>query len=279
MYPESNSLHRTKNPGSFVGIFDTHAHLPMIDNRGIPIISKVTGLFASGMAGIIDIGTKSNDLSERLARFCSFDKIWFSAGIWPSKEAIENRFDVLEQLKTEIEKVPPGKLVAIGECGLDRHWNNAVSGVNPAHEAELFSLQLDLAERLNLPLIVHSRDAAEETISMLKNHPRVQSIIHCYSYGPKEAEHFLALGSYLSFSGTLTYKNAGNIREALRICPRDKLLFETDAPYLAPLPFRGKTAEPGMTSITYQAAAETLNTDLEVLKTHVLENAVRVFQL
>ncbi len=278
MYPESNSLHRTKI-SAFCGIFDTHAHLPMIDKRGIPIIPKVTELFASGMAGIIDIGTKPTDLAERFAKYSSFDKIWFSAGIWPSPEAIEHRFDASEQLKAEIEKVPSNKLAAIGECGLDRHWNNAASGINLTHEAELFSLQLDLAERLNLPLIVHSRDAADETISVLKNHPRVQSIIHCYSYGPKEAEHFLALGSYLSFSGTLTYKNAGNIREALRICPRDKLLFETDAPYLAPLPFRGKTAEPGMTSITYQAAAETLNTDLEVLKKHVLENAVRVFQL
>jgi TatD DNase family protein len=258
--------------------FDTHAHLSMIEKRGIAIKPKITELFASNFAGIIDIGTEADDLTERLASYSSFEKVWFSAGIWPSKEAIKNRAKAIETLKTQIDSAPQSKLIAIGECGLDRHWNNADSGVNLEHEAELFSLQLDLAEKLHLPIIIHSRDAPDETLSILKQHPNVQSIIHCFSYGAKEAAKFLDLGSYLSFSGTLTYKNAENIREALLICPKDKLLFETDSPYLAPLPFRGKIAEPGMTAITYQCAAEMLKIDINELKTHVLENSNRVFK-
>jgi TatD DNase family protein len=251
----------------------------MIEKRGIPIIPKITELFAEGFAGIIDIGTEADDLSKRLVAYSSFGNVWFSAGIWPSHEAIENRFDIIKQLKTEIDQAPSRKLVAIGECGLDRHWNNADSGVNLSHEEELFSLQLELAETLNLPIIIHSRDAAQETIAVLKHYPKVQSIIHCYSYGPKEAEQFLSLGCYLSFSGTLTYKNAENIREVLLLCPQDRLLFETDSPYLAPMPFRGKIAEPGMTAITYQFAAKKLGIDLEDLKIQVLKNIKRVFNL
>jgi TatD DNase family protein len=265
----------------FCGVFDTHAHLSMIEKRGIPIIPNITELFEAGFAGIIDIGTEADDLTERLVQYSSFDKVLFSAGIWPSKEAIENRYEAIEQLKTEIDKaiahVSPSKLVAIGECGLDRHWNTVESGVNLADEAELFSLQLELAENLHLPIVVHSREAPEDTIEVLKQFPRVQSIIHCYSYGAKEAEQFLALGSYLSFSGTLTYKNAKNIQEALLMCPRDKMLFETDAPYLAPLPFRGSIAEPGITAATYRFAAEKLGIELEDLKKHVLKNISRVF--
>jgi TatD DNase family protein len=271
---ESNTITKTLR---FSSVFDTHAHLSMIENRGVPIIPKITELFASGMAGIIDIGTEADDLAKRFAQYSSFEKIWFSAGIWPSQEAIENRFEVMKQLTLSLEKVSSDKLVAIGECGFDRHWNNAASGVNFADEAELFSLQLELAEKMNLPVIVHSRDAPDETISVLKQYPKVQSIIHCYSYGATEAEQFLALGAYLSFSGTLTYKNAKNIQEALLMCPRDKMLFETDSPYLAPIPFRGKIAEPRMTATTYQFAAEKLEIDLEDLKKQVLENINRVF--
>jgi TatD DNase family protein len=278
MSPESDTLAKTKT-SQLCGVFDTHAHLTMIEDRGIPIIPKITELFEQGFTGIIDIGTESDDLPKRLACYSSFDKVWFSAGIWPSHEAIENRYEALNQLKTHIEQAPPEKIIAIGECGLDRHWNNTDSNVNLRHEAELFSLQLELAETLHLPLIVHSREAPEETLAILKQFPRVQSIIHCYSYGAKEAEQFLELGAYLSFSGTLTYKNAENIREALLICPLDRLLFETDSPYLSPLPFRGKTAEPGMTDITYRFAAEKWGMDVTVLKNQVLENIKSVFNL
>lgn len=259
------------------GFFDTHAHLSMINKRNVPIIPKITELFASGFAGIIDIGTEPGDLPERIVSYGRFEKVWFSSGIWPSKEAIENRHEAVKQLKAGIDQAPRGKLVAIGECGLDRHWNNESSGVNPVQEAELFSLQLGLAETLNLPVIVHSREAPEETLAVLKHFPRVQSIIHCYSYGPGEAKQFLELGCYISFAGTLTYKNAGNLRETLLMCPRDRLLFETDSPYLAPHPFRGKTADPGMTAETCRFAADTLGMDLEVLKSQVLENIGQVF--
>ncbi len=269
---------KTKGFSIMTEIFDTHAHLSMIEERGIAVIPRITELFSLGMAGIIDIGTKADDLPERLVLYGSFDHIWFSAGIWPSKNAIEHRYEALEQLEAAVSQAPPEKLAAIGECGLDRHWNNAESGVNPAHEAELFSLQIELAERLKLPLIVHSRDAPEETLSILKQHKNVQSIIHCYSYGPKEAEAFLDLGAYLSFSGTLTYKKAENIQAALEICPKNRLLFETDSPYLAPVPFRGKTAEPGMTAETYRFAAEKLRINLEDLKKQVTENINRVFK-
>ena len=227
-------------------------------------------LSAEGFRGILDIGTEADDLVSRLAAFGGYPSVSFSAGIWPSREAIHDRVRQLEILRDSIVSAGAEKLVAIGECGLDWHWNTE-EDIRKG-EAELFGAQARLAVETELPIIVHSRDAAKETAVVLQGIPGVRGVIHCFSYGAEEARRFLNLGFYLSFAGTLTYKNADDIRSALAYTPIDRMLLETDSPYLAPVPYRGKNAEPGMVAYTYAAAASIKGIPVEELAEKVEAN-------
>jgi TatD DNase family protein len=256
---------------------DTHAHLSLLSGRGIPAEARLTELCATGFGGIIDVGTEADDLRGRIGAFARFEKVRFSAGIWPSPEAISGRNGRVRVLAGEIAAAPPGLIVAVGECGLDRHWTTVESGVDLAAEGELLEMQLDLARHLNLPIIIHSRDAATETAGILAAYPGVRGVIHCFSYGIPEAKRFLDLGYHISFAGNATYKNAISIREALGFVPSDRLLLETDSPYLAPVPYRGKSAEPGMVTETYALAAELRAVPLESLKEQIASNVRELF--
>ncbi|QQO07434.1 TatD family hydrolase [Breznakiella homolactica] len=261
------------------GLIDTHAHLSMLSRRGIPAEQRLSELFAGGFRGIIDIGTEAGDLSGRIAAFKQFGKIRFTAGIWPSGEAIEERASRAAELEGHIREAPEGYVVAVGECGLDRHWNTAENGADLAGERELLELQLDLARRLSLPVIIHSRDSAKETAEVLARHRDVTAVIHCFSYGYEEAKTFLDLGCFISFAGNATYKSAGSIREALAAVPLDRLLLETDCPYLAPVPHRGKAAEPGMVSETYRLASGLKSADHDYLAEEIGKNVVSLFRI
>jgi TatD DNase family protein len=137
---------------------------------------------------------------------------------------------------------------------------------------------LDLAGRLKLPIIIHSRDAPEETAAILARHPEVPGVIHCFSYGKDEARKFLDLVYYISFAGNVTYKNAPKLREALLFVPQDRLLLETDSPFLAPVPHRGKPANPGMVVENYILAAELCGIGLIALGERIAENAESLFR-
>ncbi|MDR2397270.1 MAG: TatD family hydrolase [Spirochaetaceae bacterium] len=248
---------------------DTHAHLSMLPSQE----GRIAALFRQGFRGIIDVGTQAEDLPLRLAAFGGFAEVRFSAGIWPSKEAITHRQTLIPCLERHIRAAPPGRLIAVGECGLDRHHNREETGGDLTGERELLELQFDLAQRIGLPIIIHSRKAAMATLEVLSRYPAVRGVIHCFSYGVDEARALLSLGYYLSFAGTLTYKNASPLREALGFVPLDRLLLETDAPYLAPEPFRGKPSEPGMVVETYRLAAALRGIPLETLQEALIENA------
>jgi len=141
---------------------------------------------------------------------------------------------------------PAGSVVAIGECGLDYHYDHAPRPV----QRRVFEEQIRLAKAYGLSLVVHTRDAWDDTVGILAAAgPPEQTIIHCFTGGPKEAELLLGLGAYLSFSGIATFGSAGNVREAARCCPGDRLLVETDAPFLAPVPHRGRPNEPAFVTL------------------------------
>ena len=257
---------------------DTHAHLNMVKQRGIPVEERITELFAAGFAGIIDIGTVADDLPGRLETFRGFEKVRFSGGIWPSAQAIAGRYEALAQLEAHLDAAPQGRVIAVGECGLDRSHNTPENGADLQAEGELLELQLDLARRKGLPVIIHSREAARETAAILALRAAgLGVLIHCFSYGAEEARIFLDMGCFLSFAGNATYKNAHAIREALRFAPIDRLLLETDAPYLAPMPHRGKPAEPGMVEHTYGLAAELRGIPIEELAAQVVQNVSAFF--
>ncbi len=264
--------------------FDSHAHLYSLGERGIDTATLLEQLFSQGFSGIIDIGTEAGDLAERRAALAVWPLVYFSVGIWPSEEAISDRARCLDKLRADLDDPMAisgigfsAKAIAIGECGLDRHWNQAENGADLAGERELFASQAALALERRLPIIVHSREAAIETRDVLACYPGLRGVIHCYGYGPEEIKAFLDLGFYISFAGNITYKNAQALREALRRTPLNRLLLETDSPYLAPTPYRGKTNHPGLISETYKTAAALIDIEEKALTSLVKKNADALF--
>lgn len=266
-----------------VPLIDSHAHLSMLDTEETSLSRYFDEFQRSGMSCILDVGTKAGDLHERIAlvhrerELPRQPGIYFSAGIWPSEEAIKQRILFIDELEAEIQRAPGGSLVAIGECGLDRHWNKPETGADLAGERELLEAQLDLAQGYKLPVIIHSRDAAQETLDILKNFPRTRGVIHCFSYGNKEMRAFQKLGWYISFAGNVTYKNAQTLRDALKEVDRERLLLETDSPYLAPVPHRGRAANPLMVQYQYELAAQIRAEPIETLAQRISANFAELF--
>jgi TatD DNase family protein len=252
---------------------DTHAHLSKITAEPVPSEFSIDALFAEGFGAIVDVGTDADDLPGRLAAFAGFERVTFSAGIWPGAEAIAGREAAVALLETHIMAAPRERIVAIGECGLDRRHNKDAD----IGERELLELQMDMARRWKLPVIIHTREAEVETREVLAKFPDVRGVIHCFSYDAAAAREFLDLGYYLSFAGNLTYKSAYPLREALCCTPPDRLLLETDSPFLAPVPFRGKRANPSMIAATYKVAAELCQRELEELVGTTRANAIALF--
>lgn len=242
------------------------------------------------------------------------DFIHFSCGLWPDSETIAERADALAALKADLDAMLAGAAPAFagfGECGLDRYWNGpaaaeriaalklassaggpsgdagaAASDDGPgttdvAGEEELFLMQLELARSYNLPVIVHSRDAFEPTLGCIADVGYDAGVIHCFSYNIPEARAFLDRGWYISFPGNITWAKKEADRERIaglvRYVPRDRLLLETDAPYLTPAPHRGKTNTPLFIEHTYMRAAEILGLSPSELALLVAENAKTLF--
>jgi TatD DNase family protein len=244
---------------------DTHAHLGRLEEAH----TRLEALFAAGFGKILDIGTAPDDLAGRIGELGQYPGVRFAAGIWPYPHAVADRKRMAAVLEAQIEAAPSGFVVAVGECGLDHHQEQP----DKAGERELFEAHIALAARFDLPLIVHSRDAPEETIAILRDHPGIRGIIHCYSYGVEEARAFLDLGYHISFAGNLTYKKSDNLRETIRFVPDDRLLLETDSPFLAPQSRRGQPCHPGLIAETYTLAAALRGMDLEALKDLIAANA------
>jgi TatD DNase family protein len=238
----------------------------------------------AGIAWIIDVGTQAGDLESRITHNTktfgsqTMPRIVYSAGIWPSTEAIQDRHRYIDELKTQIQRCPRNLLVAIGECGLDRYWNRPEKGADVLGEQELLEAQLELAQQYSLPVIIHSRDAARETLDVLTAFPGVRGVIHCFSYGIAEMKALVELGWYISFAGNVTYKNAHQLREALEHTPLDRLLLETDSPYLAPVPHRGKASNPAMVFYQYEVTARIKNLPLDQLAQHIEHNFTNLFR-
>ena len=249
----------------------------------------------------LDIGTESGDLTTRkktldkaLSRVSAELQdgarrmLHYTAGVWPSPDAITHRKEAVEALEKDIVSFPE-KIAAIGECGIDRHWNAAGDGSSESDfggtlrdgECELFEMQIALAKKLNVPVVVHSRDAFEDTYRCIKNSGCDRGIIHCFSYGIEEARAFLDCGWHISFSGSVTYakkSKADDMRKLLSYVPSDRILIETDSPYLAPVPCRGKTNTPLLVEHVYRYAALARNVSPEALSETVDENCRRLFE-
>lgn len=212
-----------------------------------------------------------NEGDFRKALNITSDQIEFdiALGVYPG--------DVKEFSKERVEKIlsllEDSRVKAIGEIGLDYYWDKD----NKDAQKEIFIRQIEIAERLNKPIIVHSRNAIQDTYDILKAH-RVKGVMHCYSDSKEMAKEFIKLGMYISLSGTVTFKNAKEPKEVAKIVPLDRLLIETDCPYLTPVPHRGKRNEPAYVVHTGQYIAELLKMDEDELQKRINENYDNLFR-
>lgn len=246
---------------------DSHNHLAMPDFDG-DREEAVARALSCGVRRMLVVGTNPEDwepsaaLAERWGFRCA-------AGLHPHEASRWNgrgREGLLEALG----RAPAA---AVGETGLDYHYDLSP---RPA-QREAFAAQLRIAAERGLPVVVHSRKAYEDTASLLSEHAPLRGVMHCFAYGPKEAEAFLKLGLHLSLSGIATFPKAPEIRAAADVAGLDRLLIETDAPYLAPVPYRGKRCEPAHAADVGRFLARHLGIPEEEFARRTSENAARLF--
>lgn len=214
-------------------IFDTHAHYDSeeFDEDREALLS---GLQGQGIGAVVNIGASIQTTKNTLELTRKYPFIYGAAGVHPNETGGLN--DELIQWLREAAENP--KIVAIGEIGLDYYWDK------PDRETQKrwFIRQLDLAREVGLPVVIHSRDAAKDTLDIMKEQRagNMGGVIHCFSYGVELAREYLTMGFYIGVGGVLTFKNAKKLKEVVEYTPMERLVLETDCPYLAPVPFRGK---------------------------------------
>lgn len=249
------------------GIFDSHAHYD--DERfrdDLPdVISHLT---QNGVCAVLNVGCDEQSSLSTVSLAKQIPWFYAAVGIHPhaADELSEHWMDTLMPLFSE------EKVVALGEIGLDYHWDT------PDRESQrtLFEAQLQLAQQVNLPVIIHSRDACADTMELLhKYNPR--GVVHCFSGSAETAKEVVNMGMYVGFTGVVTFPNARKTLEAVRAVPMERLLLETDCPYMAPVPFRGKRTTSDMIQYTAQAIAEQKGLSAQEVIDIARENTCRLF--
>ncbi|KAF1298843.1 hydrolase TatD [Enterococcus sp. JM4C] len=253
-------------------IFDTHTHLNA-EQFADDIPETIQRALDLGVTEMAVVGFDTPTIEKSLELSQTYDSIYSIIG-WHPTEAGSYTKEIEERLQHQLT-LP--KVVALGEIGLDYHWMEDPKEV----QDRVFRRQMAIAREMNLPISIHTREALDDTYKILKEE-KVQTIggiMHSFSGDGEWAKRFLDLGMHISFSGVVTFKKALDVQEAATQVPLDKLLVETDAPYLAPVPYRGKRNEPGYTRYTAEKIAELRNIPLEELARITTENAHRLFRL
>lgn len=213
-------------------IFDSHAHYDdeQFDEDREELLK---GLKDNGVDGIINCGSSLEGLEKSVKLSKEFDFIYAAAGIHP-----ENADEFNEEVKRRIEELAiANEIVAVGEIGLDYYWEE-----NPPKEVqkEVFKAQMEIANKYNLPVIIHDREAHGDTLEIMKAYPGVVGVVHCFSGSVEFAKECIKLGYYIGITGVVTFKNSKVIKEVVKSIPVERILVETDCPYMAPTPHRGK---------------------------------------
>lgn len=227
-------------------------------------------LAEKGMGALLDVAIQPEDMEDPRSRDVAYPELYRSCGLHPSLAGRKDWEDAIQRVDGALKS---GDYVAVGETGLD--WYRMYAPER--RQMEIFEAQLSLAHRWLLPVIVHNRNADKDCLDLLRRAalPR-GGIMHCFSSEPEWIEPFLDAGMHISFAGNITFPSAGPLRDALKLVPRDRLLLETDAPFLAPRPYRGKMNHPGMIACTYTAAAEIRGCAVEDLIRDTADNLRRV---
>ena len=226
-------------------IFDSHAHY--FDRRFCELAGGADALlesaeFQNAVCGVLNVATCPDNAEACLEQAAKYDFMYAAVGIHPSDAQTVCKLspnEELERLRAIIgssDNAKAQKIVAIGEIGFDYYWQP----VDRELQRVYFDEQMKLAAELSLPVIIHDREAHADTFEMIKSHLNVTGVLHSCSMSAEMVKEIVKLGWYVSFSGPITYKNAQRVREACAVVPLDRLLVETDAPYLSPVPHRGK---------------------------------------
>ncbi len=251
-------------------MIDTHCHLEMepFDVDREDVIKRAQ---EAGLEAIITIGSDFEGNRGGVALAEKYDSVFAAVGMHPhdAKNLTQAAFDQIKIWSAH------RKVVAIGEIGLDYHYDHSPREVQRA----AFRQQLDFAIETGLPVCVHSREAKEDTLQILKDSGIRQGVMHCFSGDRDMAEEVLAMGFHISIAGPVTFKKASQLREAAKIIPDERLLVETDAPYLAPEPYRGKRNEPAFVVHTARLLAELRGVSAEDIDRITTTNAKRLFKI
>jgi TatD DNase family protein len=243
---------------------DSHCHL--YDTRGVAVDDVVDAARAAGVTTMINVGCDAATTAAAIAIAAANDGIFATAGLHPHEA--KNGVDTI------VAFLDDANVIAVGECGLDYFYDHSPR----AQQREAFAAQIQLAHERELPLVIHTRDAWSDTFDILAAEGAPpNTIFHCFTGGPDEARACLELGAYLSFSGIVTFKTAVELHDAARLCPSDRLLAETDSPYLAPVPHRGKPNQPAFVTHVVRALAELRGAEVDAVRSATVTNACLAF--
>ena len=253
-------------------LFDTHAHM---DDRAFDgdRAQLLENLPARGIQYLMNPGCSLASSRNAVALANQYDYIYAAVGSHPDV-ADEVNEEVLEEYRTLCKLNP--KVKAIGEIGLDYHYED----IPRALQQKAFRLQMELARELDLPVIVHERDAHEDGMRIVKEEfPTVKGVFHCYSGSAEMARQLVDLGWYIGFTGVLTFKNARKAIETAESIPLERIVLETDCPYMAPVPHRGKRNDPGYLVHMAEKLAEVRNLSVEEIHRITVENGKRLYRM
>ena len=257
-------------------LFDTHAHyddVRFINEYKGGTDGAILDCLNDCVGNIVNIGTNLDNSKASIMLAEKYSEVYASVGIHPSDALL---YDDVDYVMAELEKMlSHPKVVALGEIGLDYHWDDVPRETQMVY----FRKQMELASKLNVPVIIHDREAHGDCLDMVKEFPNVTGIFHSFSGSPEMAMELIKMGWYLSFSGPVTYKNAKQPKEACKVVPSDRILIETDAPYLPPVPHRGELNRSTYMYFTALEIANQRGVSIEEIEKITTENAKRVFRI
>ncbi|MFN3927332.1 MAG: TatD family hydrolase [Pseudanabaenaceae cyanobacterium] len=252
-------------------LIDTHVHINFPDYSAD--LEQVRDRWrAAGVTRLVHACVNPADFPQMQKLADTIPELGLAVGLHPLSAGEVWHPDLGTQIRELAQSEP--RVVAIGETGLDFY-----KAENEKAQTEAFCAQLQIAQDLGLPVIIHCRDAAEATYQVLQDFPKVQGVMHCWAGTPQETEWFLSLGMYISFSGIVTFKNAKQIQASSQIVPSDRLLIETDCPFLAPTPQRGKRNEPALVKYVAEKLASLRHIPTAELARQTTANAKALFRL
>ncbi len=243
---------------------DSHCHLDG-DPAAATVLAEARG---AGVELFVTVGTDATTSAAAIELATRHPDVWATVGVHPH-EASQGVDGLVELLDDE-------RVLAVGEAGLDYHYDHSPRDVQRA----VFAAQVGLAHERDLALVIHTREAWADTFAILATEsPPARTIFHCFTGGPEEAERCLAIGARLSFSGIVTFPKATDVHAAARLCPSDRLLVETDSPYLTPVPHRGRRNQPAYVALVGEALARLRETTTEAVASATLSNTRVAFRV